>query len=56
MHWAIWYYLYNLKNVKKTHGGVLILVTFSSNCSWKKTEGIEIKEKTGVTWFNLNPI
>ena len=23
---AIWYHLYNLKNVKKTHGGVLILV------------------------------
>ena len=23
---AIWYYLYNLKNVKNTHGGVLILV------------------------------
>ena len=24
--YAIWYYLYNLKNVKNTHGGVLILV------------------------------
>ena len=23
---AIWYHLYNLKNVKKTHGGVLLLV------------------------------
>ena len=23
---AIWYYLYNLKNVKNTHGGMLILV------------------------------
>ena len=23
---AIWYNLYNLKNVKKTHGGVLLLV------------------------------
>ena len=22
---AIWYYLYNLKNVKNTHGGVLLL-------------------------------
>ena len=22
----IWYYLYNLKNVENTHGGVLILV------------------------------
>ena len=26
MRWAIWYHLYNLKNVKNTHGGVLILV------------------------------
>ena len=26
MRCAIWYYLYNLKNVKNTHGGVLILV------------------------------
>ena len=26
MHCAIWYHLYNLKTVKNTHGGVLILV------------------------------
>ena len=26
MRYAIWYHLYNLKNVKNTHGGVLILV------------------------------
>ena len=26
MRCAIWYYLYNLKNVKNSHGGVLILV------------------------------
>ena len=26
MHWAIWYHLYNLKNVKNTYGGVLLLV------------------------------
>ena len=26
MHCAIWYHLYNLKNVKNTHGGVLILI------------------------------
>ena len=26
MFCAIWYHLYNLKNVKNTHGGVLILV------------------------------
>ena len=27
MPYAIWYHLYNLKNVKNTHGGVLLLVT-----------------------------
>ena len=26
MRCTIWYHLYNLKNVKNTHGGVLILV------------------------------
>ena len=26
MRCAIWYKLYNLKNLKKNHGGVLILV------------------------------
>ena len=29
MRCAIWYHLYNLKNVKNTHGGVLILVNFT---------------------------
>ena len=26
---AIWYHSYNLKNVKNTHGGVLLLVKFT---------------------------
>ena len=26
MFCTIWYHLYNLKNVKNTHGGVLLLV------------------------------
>ena len=26
MRYAIWYHLYNLKNVKNTHGGMLLLV------------------------------
>ena len=29
MRWAIWYHLYNLENVKNTHGGVLLLVKFT---------------------------
>ena len=30
MRCATWYHLYNLKNVKNTHGGVLVLVTKSN--------------------------
>ena len=30
MRYAIWYHLYNLKNVKNTHKGVLILVKLQS--------------------------
>ena len=26
MQFAIWYHLYNLKNVKNSHGGVILLV------------------------------
>ena len=33
MRCAIWYYLYNLKNVKNTHGGVLILVKLQAEAS-----------------------
>ena len=31
---AIWYYWCNLKNVKNTHGGVLILVTIAQQTSF----------------------
>ena len=38
MRWAIWYHLYNLKNVKSTHVGVLLLeackFTNSSHPPW----------------------
>ena len=34
---AIWYHFYNLKNVKNTHGGVLILVKLqASACNFTK--------------------
>ena len=29
--WAIWYHLYNLKNVKNSHGGVLTLVKLQAS-------------------------
>ena len=31
MFCAIWYHLYNLKNVKNTHGGVIILVKLQAS-------------------------
>ena len=31
MFCAIWYHLYNLKSVKNTHGGVLLLVKFTKS-------------------------
>ena len=37
MRYAIWYHLYDLKNVKNTHGGVLILVTLQAKaCNFTK--------------------
>ena len=34
---AIWYHLYNLKNLKKTHGGKLLLVKFQAEaCNFLK--------------------
>ena len=39
MLYAIWYYLYNLKNMKNIHGGVLLLVlkaTFIHGCFFRK--------------------
>ena len=37
MRCAIWYHLYNMKNAKNTHGGVLILVKFqASACNFTK--------------------
>ena len=34
VHCAIWQHLYNFKNVKNTHGGVLILVTKINTPPW----------------------
>ena len=31
MHCVIWYHLYNLKIVKNTHGGVILLVKFAKS-------------------------
>ena len=40
MFCATWYYLYNLKNVKKTHGGVLISFNLFALCYQQYDEWI----------------
>ena len=61
MRCAIWYILYNLKNVKNTYGGMLLLVklqaksntpqwlffTFLKLCKWYQSR------KTSGIWFYL---
>ena len=37
MFCAIWYHLYNLKNVKNTHGGVLLLVKMQASSNFTKS-------------------
>ena len=38
MRCAIWYHLYNFKNVKSTHGGVLLLVRLQAEpCNFSKS-------------------
>ena len=34
MHCAVWYHLYNLKSVKNTHGGVLLLLKLQAKTKW----------------------
>ena len=51
MRWVIWYHLYNLKNMKNTDGGVLILVKLQA----KAYNFIKINTPTWVfsTFFEL---
>ena len=45
MHCAIWYHLYNLKDVKNSHGGVLVLLDPNDNI----TQSESFKSKTKIT-------
>ena len=47
MRCAIWYHLYNLKNVKNTHGGVLLLVKLQANGTKSRKASIHIS----AYWF-----
>ena len=38
MRWAIWYHLYDLKNVKNTHGGVLIWYQIAQRITFMNLE------------------
>ena len=37
MRYEIWYHLYNLKNMKDTHGGVLLLVKLQAFSNFIKS-------------------
>ena len=42
---AIWYHLYNLKNVKNTHGGVIILVKLQAEvCDFTKIDIVGLND------------
>ena len=68
MRCVIWYHLYNVKNVKNTHGGVLILVKLQpSACNFTKInspswvffaffklyEWYQIVQRITNSWFNV---
>ena len=50
---AIWYHLYNLKNVKTTHGGVLILVKLQDllNCTNGTKLRRDERKKLASNWL-----
>ena len=53
MRCAIWYHLCNLKNVKNTHGGVLILVKLQASyliCGNKQSSELESNLQGTVHW------
>ena len=65
MHCAIWYHLYNLKNIKNTHGGVLILVKLQAKIntpSWvfftffKLYKWYQIAQRTTNIAFKVNTL
>ena len=48
---AIWYHLYNLKNMKNTHGGVLILVKLQAAQVAQHITYIEFNTKNILTLY-----
>ena len=55
MRYTIWYHLYNLKNVKNTHGGVSILVKLQTEAKIKGKAETKINTPPWVliTFFKL---
>ena len=54
VHCTIWYHSYNLKNVKNTHGGVLLLVTLLHGCFSRFlncTHGIKSRNAPRILFF-----
>ena len=62
MFCAIWYHLYNLKNVKNTHGGVLLLVlkvTLLHGCFSRFlncTNGTKLRKASHMIYRPLNTL
>ena len=56
MRCAIWYHLYNLKNVKNTHGGVLLLVKLLHGCFSRflnSTNGIKSRNAPHIAVISI---
>ena len=53
MQCAIWHQLYNLKNVKNTHGGVLLLVKLEAWRILFPISGSEIKKVHHIRYVSF---
>ena len=56
MRYAIWYQLYNLKNVKNTYGGVLLSVKLLKACNFTKSNNPPWVFFTFFEWYKWNQI
>ena len=61
MFCAIWYHLYNLKNVKNSHGGVILLVKLAVlrscfSCFLNCTNGTKLRKASHMIYWPLNTL
>ena len=54
MRCTIWYHLYNLKNMKNTHGGVFLLVKLEDlACNFTKSNGRFFRFFKLFKWYQI---